>query len=363
MNCLSPAKSKEQEAQERKTAEINTSLKNDAQKPESHTRSAKLLLLGTGDSGKSTFQKQMIAIHTKGELPLSYYESFIPTLRENCLRGMKGLIAFFTDVGEKIPGVSNDELQKLHTAQELTPEVATLIKKIWCNTDFQELSMKADDAQVQGGISGIEYYFMNGERFADLNYKPTYMDTLKARRATTGIHETRFAVGGHHFVMVDVGGQRSERKKWLNCFSDVSAVIFLSAVNEYDMVLEEDESTNRLVESLKLWKVLTLSLYFKTTPFILFLNKTDLFKEKIARVPLIEVFKEYEQFEKDPAVNGLDEYEKSWRYIAKQYKMQFSGSIFYTHPTCALDTDNCKKVFTAIRDTLFKEAINVVGFK
>jgi hypothetical protein len=43
--------------------------------------------------------------------------------------------------------------------------------------------------------------------------------------------------GSNHFVMVDVGGQRSERKKWLNCFSDVSAVIFLSAINEYDMVL------------------------------------------------------------------------------------------------------------------------------
>jgi len=189
------------------------------------------------------------------------------------------------------------------------------------------------------------------------------LDTLKARRATTGIHETHFSVGSHYFTLVDVGGQRSERKKWLNCFSDVSAVIFLSAINEYDMVLEEDSTTNRLVESLKLWKVLTLSLYFKTTPFVLFLNKTDLFKEKLKRIPLVEVFRDYEEFEKDPSVKDMDEYEKSWRYIAKQYKLQFSGSAFYTHPTCALDTDNCKKVFQAIRDTLFKEAVAVVGFK
>lgn len=362
MSCLSN-KTKEQVQEEKKNAEINRELKADAAKPDGEIRANKILLLGTGDSGKSTFQKQMIAIHTKGELPLSYFESYVPTLRENCLRGMKGLLSFFADVGEVVPYDNEQDMRLVQNTNDLTPEVATAIRRIWSNAEFRALALKADDAQVQGGISGIEYYFENGERFAAPNFKPTYLDTLKARRATTGIHETRFSVGSHHFIMVDVGGQRSERKKWLNCFSEVSAVIFLSAINEYDMVLEEDETTNRLVESLKLWKVLTLSLYFKTTPFILFLNKTDLFREKLQRVPLIEVFKDYEVFEKDPSVANMDEFEKSWRYIAKQYKLQFSGSTFFSHPTCALDTDNCKKVFQAIRDTLFQEAINVQGFK
>lgn len=52
-------------------------------------------------------------------------------------------------------------------------------------------------------------------------------------------------LGNTIFTMVDVGGQRSERKKWLHCFGSVSCVIFLTAVNEYDMVLEEDSKTNR----------------------------------------------------------------------------------------------------------------------
>jgi len=363
MTCIGPSKTKDQIAQDKRNTEINSQLKADNAQPDSPIRSSKLLLLGTGDSGKSTFQKQMIAIHTKGELPASYYESYVPTLRDNCLRGMKGLLTFFADVGEEIPGSSKDTIEGVLNGHELTPEIAILIRNIWNKKEFQELTVKADDAQVQGGISGVEYYFENAERFAKIDFKPTYMDTLKARRSTTGIHETRFSVGNNHFIMVDVGGQRSERKKWLNCFSDVSAVIFLSAINEYDMVLEEDESTNRLVESLKLWKVLTLSLYFKTTPFVLFLNKTDLFKEKIKRVPLIEVFKDFEVFEKDPSVASCDDYEKSWKYIAKQYKLQFSGNVFYTHPTCALDTDNCKKVFNAIRDTLFSTAADVIGFK
>lgn len=41
--------------------------------------------------------------------------------------------------------------------------------------------------------------------------------------------------------MFDVGGQRSERKKWIHCFEGVTAIIFCVAMSEYDMVLAEDE--------------------------------------------------------------------------------------------------------------------------
>ena len=41
--------------------------------------------------------------------------------------------------------------------------------------------------------------------------------------------------------MVDVGGQRSERKKWIHCFEGVTAIIFCVAMSEYDLVLAEDE--------------------------------------------------------------------------------------------------------------------------
>lgn len=43
--------------------------------------------------------------------------------------------------------------------------------------------------------------------------------------------------------MFDVGGQRSERKKWIHCFEDVTAIIFCVAMSEYDQVLHEDETT------------------------------------------------------------------------------------------------------------------------
>ena len=39
-----------------------------------------------------------------------------------------------------------------------------------------------------------------------------------------------------------MGGQRSERRKWIQCFDDVDAVLFITSLSEYDQMLEEDES-------------------------------------------------------------------------------------------------------------------------
>lgn len=63
------------------------------------------------------------------------------------------------------------------------------------------------------------------------------------RIKTTGIVEVNFIIQNVNFRVFDVGGQRSERKKWIHCFEDVNAIIFVTAVSEYDEVLFEDETT------------------------------------------------------------------------------------------------------------------------
>lgn len=47
--------------------------------------------------------------------------------------------------------------------------------------------------------------------------------------------------------MVDVGGQRSERRKWIHCFESVTSIMFLVALSEYDQVLVESDNEVRLV--------------------------------------------------------------------------------------------------------------------
>jgi GTPase SAR1 family protein len=118
-------------------------------------------------------------------------------------------------------------------------------------------------------------------------------DVLRARVRTTGIEEAQFELEEFKFRMLDVGGQRSERRKWIHCFDLVTAVIFCSSLSEYDQTLREDESQNRMKESLLLFEEIRNSPWFASVPFILFLNKVDLFKQKIKVSSLSVCFPEY----------------------------------------------------------------------
>lgn len=81
------------------------------------------------------------------------------------------------------------------------------------------------------------------DRLGRKDYMPTEQDILRTRVKTTGIVEVHFSFKNLNFKLFDVGGQRSERKKWIHCFEDVTAIIFCVAMSEYDQVLHEDETT------------------------------------------------------------------------------------------------------------------------
>lgn len=126
-----------------------------------------------------------------------------------------------------------------------------------------------------------------------MDYHPTEQDILRTRVKTTGIVEVNFTFKDLDFRLFDVGGQRSERQKWTHCFEDVTAIVFCVAMSEYDQILEEDGITNRLHESLDLFGQICKNRWFSKTSIILFLNKKDLFEEKIKRTPLTVCFEEY----------------------------------------------------------------------
>jgi len=202
------------------------------------------------------------------------------------------------------------------------------------------------------------YFFDHLDRISEEGYRPSVDDILHVRAKTTGIVETEFVTNGLHFRMVDVGGQRNERKKWIHCFQDVTAIIFVVAISEYDLVLEEDLTTNRMRESLRLFSDIVNNRWFMGTNIILFLNKKDLFEEKIKKVPLTVCFPDYD---------GQQTYEAGVAFVGQQFLALDQAEdeqhrYIYKHETCAVDTQNTRVVFEAIQDIFLNRQLSQAGF-
>jgi GTPase SAR1 family protein len=359
MSCFggSQKKSEKQLDDDRSNKAINDQLKTDGKELK---KVIKILLLGTGDCGKSTFAKQLSIIN--GTMSQQQLKNYSPVLKDNALSGAQTVIEYLREWEVKLPDEITKSIDAINSAAELNLEVAKHIKGFGENaTVLETLTTRGAEMTLQGGVSGIKYYFANCERFATADFSPTQTDVLNARRKTTGVIETNFEIEGNVFSVVDVGGQRTERKKWLNCFSSITSVIFLAAINEYDMKLEEDDNTNRLIESLKLWKALTSTDFFRPIPFMLFLNKSDLFKEKIEQVPLNTVFPEFEKFSKNEDIKGKTYFEQGCAFFEKNYRTQFGGSGFTTHVTCAIDTESCKNVWNSVRASLLLKQMDALS--
>jgi guanine nucleotide-binding protein G(i) subunit alpha len=184
-------------------------------------------------------------------------------------------------------------------------------------------------------------YFDNIERIAQPDYMPNDQDVLRSRVKTTGITETTFIIGDLTYRMFDVGGQRSERKKWIHCFENVTTILFLVAISEYDQLLFEDETVNRMQEALTLFDSICNSRWFIKTSIILFLNKIDRFKEKLPTSPMKNYFPDYE---------GGEDYALACDYILNRFVSlnQHETKQIYTHFTCATDTTQIRFVMAAV---------------
>lgn len=108
-------------------------------------------------------------------------------------------------------------------------------------------------------------FFRNLNRITSEKYIPNTTDVLRSRVRTVGVVETEFKVNDFVIRMYDVGGQRSERRKWIHCFEDVKALLFVVAISEYDMTLIEDQNKNRLRESFHLFSSVCNNSFFRLT--------------------------------------------------------------------------------------------------
>ncbi|VDO72674.1 unnamed protein product [Schistosoma mattheei] len=238
MSCF---RSEESREQQRISREIERQLHKDKN---AGRKEVKLLLLGTGESGKSTFVKQMRIIHGAGYTDMEKY-AFKTLVYQNIFLAMQTMCDALCALSIELEYPVNQENIELiikvdlEDSVELTPERINAIRQLWADQGMKECYERRREFQLS---DSSKYYLHNFDRIADPDYLPSLQDILRVRVPTTGIIEYPFNLDSTVFRVVDVGGQRSERRKWIHSFESVTSIIFLSALNEYDQVLVENKN-------------------------------------------------------------------------------------------------------------------------
>nr|ANV21084.1 guanine nucleotide-binding protein Gt subunit alpha-X [Geotria australis] len=339
----------------KRSKELEKKLAEDA---EMEARTVKLLLLGAGESGKSTIVKQMKIIHKDGYSEAECLE-FRAIIYSNTLQSILAIVrameTFSIDYGDSARAADGRQLINLADSLEegsMPKELADIILRLWKDSGVQASFDRASEYQLNDSAA---YYLNDLDRLMMPNYLPNEQDVLRSRVKTTGIIEDSFCFKDLQFRMFDVGGQRSERKKWIHCFEGVTCIIFCGALSAYDMVLVEDDEVNRMHESLHLFNSICNHRYFIATSIVLFLNKKDLFSEKVKKVHLSICFPDYD---------GPNTFEDAGNYIKNQFldlNLRKESKEIYSHLTCATDTQNVKFVFDAVTDIIIKENLKDCG--
>lgn len=347
MGCVCPAG-------DATTASINRKQQEDAMRDQNVI---KLLFLGAGGSGKSTLFKQLRLLYGEG-LPEGIRRRYTNTIWNNIVEGVNTLLEGNLEMAledDEIKACENETVKlvkKISEANSLPAETAKILQMAWEDTGMQMTWKRRSELQVQDSLS---YFMQNIERISTPGYIPNKDDVLHVRVVTTGITEEDMTIENRIFHIVDVGGQRSERQKWLHCFNEVTGLIFVASLISYNQVCYEDETTNRMKESLLLFKETLTGKRgenFKDSCIVLFLNKNDLFTEMIKSYPITKCFPEY-----DGELTEEDQY----NYIRKRYRQQVRSRDIFVHRTCATNTDHIKIIFADVNMQIVKKALIVSG--
>ncbi|EIN03535.1 G-protein alpha subunit [Punctularia strigosozonata HHB-11173 SS5] len=364
-NCVS---SQDEIAAKQRSADIDKQIEEDSRK---FRKECKILLLGSGESGKTTIVKQMKIIHKEG-FDRDELIAFKPIIYRNLVDSAQAIvfemrklgvdcvlphnrpnadkIADFPVASLPVPSSAMPAPNPAAASYVLPEGLAEAIHQLWQDPIIAKIMDRGSEFYLMDSAS---YFFNEALRIGNPQYIPVVADVLRARAKSTGISETRFNMGQLSIHMFDVGGQRSERKKWIHCFESVTSIIFCTALSEYDQGLLEANNQNRMVESLVLFDSVINSRWFLRTSIVLFLNKIDVFRQKITKVPLERYFPEY---------TGGPDINKAAKYILWRFMQTNRARLsVYPHLTQATDTSNIRLVFAAVKETILQNALKDSG--
>ena len=311
----------------------------------------KILLLGAGETGKSTILKQISLLYGQKE-SLGLYKEW---LQRNTLTSAKQLVKVCRALKPDLLSGAADEAAAVEAAdveQSVTPELAAAMAKLWASGPLKEARLANFATPTEWVPDQAPYFLENATRLCAASYEPEDADSLRARTLTVGVKSLEFAdkVDGAYLMqhlpiaaqviegsdipslcqldwqMIDVGGQRNERRKWLHALSDAKALVWTAGLSEYQQVLYEDPSKIRMLESLELFEKWANNAQFAQTPIVVVFTKKDLFEANWDEASFKKVFPEW--------APGADAKASAIAYLKEQFlaklKAQRERPTFYT---------------------------------
>lgn len=376
-------KAKKIDEAKRISDDITRYLKSEAKKSKKIHR---LLLLGTGESGKTTIIKQMKIIHINGFSEQERCDK-IPFIKQNIRESIHDIVYNMDKINP--PVYLENENSKISAAYilklgldneiEYNEDFFNHVKVLWADAGVKECFDRSNEYQL---IDSARHFLGRLGEVKRRDYIPTTEDILFCRIKTVTISTIDFNVpvspkhggGLAQFSLTDVGGQRGERRKWISVFEGIESILFLIAASDFDQTLREDVRKNRLQEAFELFEDMLWSNFLRKAGMIVFLNKQDILQKKIESGKQLEkYFSEYKSYVPEKGQNIKSEYERA-KFFMRHKLIQISkdkpapeqvGLIpgfdireeipdrsIYIHFTTATDTNNIKLVFESVRDII-----------
>jgi len=298
-----------------------------------------LVLLGGGECGKTTIFKQIQLLHGSG-FSDEVRNDWISAVCSSPLRSMRAILSKADELGLEVDSAQKEAiLGQYQSLSKLSPEAAAAIKAMYESAAIQGLV--ADKEQKLDLDDNALYFLDKVEAMGESGFLPSTEDILKVRDPTRTIETLDFQYGKAKFRVIDVGGQRMERPKW-NLTGEITAVIFVCALTEYNQVLREDIKQNRLKESINLFDI-ACNRRYPDKPILLFLNKKDLFEQQIKETDLKVCY---------PAYKGGCDYDAALDFIKGKFMNTRWDKTrpIYIKETIATDTKNMEFIIKSMID-------------
>ncbi|KAL6718265.1 hypothetical protein ACLMJK_004353 [Lecanora helva] len=299
----------------------------------------KVVILGTSLSGKTTLIQHLQSLYGPGHKIKHRLRA-----QEHVLQDLQSV---FESACNKAGLSPDDYLSVRHMAKAYGgarfSECCRAIKALWAMPEICDIILAGEEAALNDYIS---YFISHLDHLIDYNYMHWYSDfLLMSREPYAPANQMQLDIAGVQCVIFDDIGRRLEPEEWISRFQELDAIIFMVSLPSYCQCAIGNPLLNAMKESLNLLRSLKKLGGFKPAKLCILLNKIDVFKQMLPRIPISQFFPDY--------TGGIDLFDACKFFADKFYDIGLSvGCDVHVFPISAVHGDSVCDISIYISDSL-----------